>query len=110
MTIFLKPWSEFGQSSSLYYTQVPSERKTEFLITHNGMSDHEHHSEKTANYHVYLLRLWREEGESWRVSLQSTHTGERCGFADLQTAVQFIEKNLRQGEPHEENHADKKMA
>lgn len=81
-----------------------------FLITHTVLSDHEHHPEKNPNYHVYLLRLWREEGGSWRVSLQSTYTGERCGFADLQTAVQFIEQNLRQGEPHEEINAAKKMA
>jgi hypothetical protein len=65
------------------------------------MSDHEHQPEKTTDYHAYLLRLWREEGENWRVSLQSIRTGERFGFADLQTAVYFVEQNLRQGEPNE---------
>lgn len=74
-----------------------------------NLSDHDHFPEKTTDYHAYLLRLWREEGEYWRVSLQSTRTGERFGFTDLQAAVQFIEQNLRQGEPHEEND-DKKMA
>lgn len=76
----------------------------------SAMSDHEYHPEKSSNYHVYLLRLWCEEGENWRVSLQSTRTGERFGFADLQSAVQFIEQNLRQGESHEENDDDQKMA
>lgn len=51
-------------------------------------------STEPANYHAYLLRIWREEGEEWRVSLQSTRTGERVGFADLHTAVQFVEQHL----------------
>lgn len=74
------------------------------------MSDHEHISEKATDYHAYLLRLWREDGENWRVSLQLSRTGERFGFADLQAAVQFVEQNLRQGEPHENIEDGKKMA
>ncbi|NUM43531.1 MAG: hypothetical protein HUU38_02410 [Anaerolineales bacterium] len=74
------------------------------------LSDYEHQPEKTTDYHAFLLRIWRETGECWRVSLQSIRTGERYGFADLQTAMQFVEQNLRQGEPHEENDDDKKMA
>ncbi|MCB8923878.1 MAG: hypothetical protein H6662_20050 [Ardenticatenaceae bacterium] len=62
------------------------------------MPDHITQPNQTTNYHAYLLRLWREEGGDWRVSLQSTRTGERFGFADLQTAVQFIAQTLRQGE------------
>ncbi len=74
------------------------------------MSDYAHHPDQTSDYHAYLLRLWREEGGDWRVSLQSTRTGERYGFADLQTAVHFVEQQLRQGEPHEENDDGKQMA
>jgi hypothetical protein len=35
------------------------------------------------DYVSYLLRLWRENGEKtiWRASLESSHTGERKGFA-----------------------------
>lgn len=67
------------------------------------MSEHAYHSEDATDYHAYLLRLWREEGGDWRVSLQSTRTGERYGFADLQMAVQFVEQNLGQGKLNENN-------
>ncbi|MCA9979415.1 MAG: hypothetical protein KDD89_01220 [Anaerolineales bacterium] len=55
-----------------------------------------------ANYHAYLLRIWREDGGEWRVSLQSTRTGERVGFADLHTAVYFVEQHLHLNHPEEQ--------
>jgi hypothetical protein len=46
-------------------------------------------------YISYLLRLWqiRSEGELvWRASLESPHTGERRGFANLADLFAFLEK------------------
>ncbi|MGD2105947.1 MAG: hypothetical protein PVJ55_12625 [Anaerolineae bacterium] len=45
-------------------------------------------------YHSYLLRLWQANinGESvWRASLES-HSGERQGFADLESLFAFLEE------------------
>jgi hypothetical protein len=47
------------------------------------------------NYLAYLLRLWRitSDGDPvWRASVESPHTGERCGFADLQALFAFLEE------------------
>ena len=44
-------------------------------------------------YLAYLLRLWQadtDEGPAWRASLESPHTGERQGFADLETLFSFL--------------------
>ncbi len=44
-------------------------------------------------YFSYLLRLWRENGKdgmSWRVSLESTETGDRLGFANLDLMFEYI--------------------
>lgn len=49
------------------------------------------------HYHSYLLRIWYEEGYGWRVSLQPTCTQERLGFADLYSAMMFVEQSLLQG-------------
>jgi hypothetical protein len=55
-------------------------------------------------YLAYLLRLWRvndEEGPVWRASLESPHTGERHGFANLELLFAFLEEKtaeLAQGE------------
>jgi hypothetical protein len=46
-------------------------------------------------YLAYLLRLWRvndEEGPVWRASLESPHTGERHGFANLELLFAFLEE------------------
>ena len=46
-------------------------------------------------YISYLLRLWqiRSEGELvWRASLESPHTGERRGFANLADLFTFLEE------------------
>ena len=46
-------------------------------------------------YLAYLLRLWRvndEEGPVWRASVESPHTGERHGFANLELLFAFLEE------------------
>ncbi|MDA0246183.1 MAG: hypothetical protein OT477_22455 [Chloroflexi bacterium] len=59
------------------------------------MPDPTHPHSKQSDYHAYLLRVWREEGDGWRVSLQPTGSPERFGFADLHTALAFVEQHLR---------------
>lgn len=46
-------------------------------------------------YLAYMLRLWEassDEELDWRASLESPHTGERHGFANLETLFAFLEK------------------
>jgi hypothetical protein len=46
-------------------------------------------------YLAYLLRLWRvnDDGKPvWRASLESPHTGERRGFANLELLFAFLEE------------------
>jgi hypothetical protein len=44
-------------------------------------------------YHSYLLRLWRSSQSNavWRASLESAQSGERRGFADLESLFVFLE-------------------
>jgi hypothetical protein len=44
-------------------------------------------------YFAYMLRLWQvsSDGEPiWRVSLESPHSGERHGFANLELLFAFL--------------------
>jgi hypothetical protein len=44
-------------------------------------------------YLAYMLRLWKsDDGEElvWRASVESPHTGERHGFADLEKLYAFL--------------------
>ena len=44
---------------------------------------------------TYLLRLWRaniEGGPVWRASVESPHSGERHGFANLGLLFAFLEE------------------
>jgi hypothetical protein len=44
--------------------------------------------------HSYLLRLWRATSAGkpvWRASLANVQTGERRGFADLESLFVFLE-------------------
>ena len=44
-------------------------------------------------YVSYLLRLWQTQQEGamvWRASLESSRTGERQGFADLDALIAFL--------------------
>jgi len=44
-----------------------------------------------ADYHAWLLRLWREgERGAWRASLQDAESGERLGFADLERLFAYL--------------------
>jgi hypothetical protein len=62
-------------------------------------------------YLAYMLRLWQVEGEGesfWRASLESPHTGERHGFASLETLFAFLEQHTHGVESQEQpidNHA-----
>ena len=48
------------------------------------------------DYQSYLLRLWRvDEGENgMQASLESTHTGQRRGFADLEAMLDFLRRQM----------------
>ena len=49
--------------------------------------------EEKQRYHSFLLRLWQvkeNEHTAWRASLESSHTGERWGFADLDALCTFL--------------------
>jgi len=46
-------------------------------------------------YLAYMLRLWKVSSDgtlAWRASLESPHTGERHGFADLGALFGFLEE------------------
>jgi len=51
---------------------------------------------KQPDYLSYLLRLWREgEGKTtWRASLESSHTGEQKGFANLDDLFDFLREQI----------------
>jgi hypothetical protein len=55
-------------------------------------------------YLAYMLRMWQvnDGGDSvWRASVESPHTGERHGFANLELLFAFLEEKtgeLAQGE------------
>lgn len=56
-------------------------------------------SHQRQDYLAYLLRLWRadtKQGPVWRASLDSPHTGERQGFADLAALFAFLEDQALQ--------------
>jgi hypothetical protein len=46
---------------------------------------------------AYLIRLWRvDDGQRaiWRASLQDVRTGQRRGFADLESACRFLRAQI----------------
>ena len=50
-------------------------------------------NDNKARYLSFLLRLWpvkENEHTTWRASLESSHTGERHGFADLDMLCAFL--------------------
>lgn len=54
-------------------------------------------STEPGRYLAYMLRLWQVGGEdepTWRALLESPHTGERRGFADLETLVVFLVEQM----------------
>lgn len=55
---------------------------------------------KQPHYISYLLRIWRANGNGevvWRASLESPHTGERIGFANLDELFFFLRQQTDEG-------------
>ncbi|MFQ5435484.1 MAG: hypothetical protein ACE5FD_11465 [Anaerolineae bacterium] len=54
---------------------------------------------KSTNYQAYLLRLWRDgEKQPWRALLENPHTGEQCGFANLEQLFAYLEEQTKPGQ------------
>lgn len=54
------------------------------------------------DYQSFLLRLWRVKGTgplAWRASLESTATGRRQGFANLEHLFAFLEAQTALQDP-----------
>ena len=52
-------------------------------------------------YQAYLLRLWLagdDDAAVWRASLEDPRTGERRGFADVDSLLAFLSETYRPGE------------
>jgi hypothetical protein len=50
-----------------------------------------------SQYRAYLLRLWRVDDAGrpvWHASLEDAHTGERCGFPDLERLFDFLKEQI----------------
>ena len=49
-------------------------------------------AQEQPDYLSYLLRLWRvsEEKAAWRASLESSRTGKRIGFTDLESLFAYL--------------------
>jgi hypothetical protein len=49
----------------------------------------------SSRYLAYMLRLWqvdRQGRPEWRASLESPHTAERLGFADVAQLLAFLQE------------------
>jgi hypothetical protein len=60
---------------------------------------------ESRRYQAYLLRLWQaSEGEAvmWRALLEDPRTGERRGFADLDSLFAFLLATCREGRSDDE--------
>jgi hypothetical protein len=58
-------------------------------------------------YRSFLLRLWQvkhNNEESWHASLEDPHTGERHGFANIETLMKFLLQQTQSGEEEKEKH------
>jgi hypothetical protein len=51
---------------------------------------------RSATYHSYLLRLWREgeDGVAWRASLHDPRSGERQGFRSVDELFAFLQAQM----------------
>ena len=50
---------------------------------------------KDSPYLAYMLRLWQvnyQGSPMWRALLESPHTGERKGFADIKQLLAFLQE------------------
>ena len=67
-------------------------------VPHNPMDPYtEKGTQKRTDYASYLLRLYRVSDESelvWRISLESSLTGEREGFASLNALLGFLRQQM----------------
>ena len=66
-------------------------------------------SEPRRGYLAFLLRLWQarsETGPTWRVSLESAHSGERLGFASLEELFGFLRRRTAEEEAMDEGRLD----
>lgn len=60
-------------------------------------------------YLSYMLRMWETcngESQIWRASLESPGGGERRGFANLQSLMDFLERRTSQLCPQDEQAPD----
>lgn len=66
------------------------------------------------DYQSYLLRLWRVNGgqDDWQASLESTHTGERRGFGDLEAMLAYLKRETAgdKATPDEDGHGGESQA
>ena len=64
-------------------------------------------SGKHSRYQVYVLRLWQEPGNTgepsaaWRFVLEEPKTGQRRGFADFSTLIDFLKSEMQMQELNE---------
>ena len=64
-----------------------------------------------AHYQAYMLRLWQDQDETgpvWCASLESPHTGERWGFANVEALFEFVRQEI--GVVYEASEGGRKMA
>jgi hypothetical protein len=56
--------------------------------------------DKPPRYRSYLLTFWEERSQDpaayalWRFSLEDPRTGQRRGFADLETLIAALEREM----------------
>ena len=58
-------------------------------------------SAEARRYHAFLLRLWQtgeDESAAWLASLEDPRTGERQGFADLNSLFAFLNETCHAAE------------
>ena len=56
---------------------------------------------EASRYQAYLLRLWLtgdDDTAAWRASLEDPRTGERRGFADVNSLLAFLAETYRKVE------------
>ena len=46
-------------------------------------------------YHAFLIRLWREEANTWRGTLENAHTGKRHAFANVDLLLSHIRNQIQ---------------
>ncbi len=60
-------------------------------------------AEPRSNYVSYMLRMWQVNSAGrpvWRASLENTSTGERLGFADPASLLDFLSR-VTQAQPEQ---------